>query len=74
MAHEVAINLINERCTCRRLDDDELLEYKTPVASNPPSLVLPVPEAAPLLILPLHQVGGIVMPSFGEANNFSISS
>ena len=72
VAHEAAIQLINERCTCGKEDNGESLDYKTPVSSPSPVGMPVVPEATPLMVIPQYQVGGIVVPSFGEADDFSI--
>ena len=70
VAHKAAINLINKWCTCGKSDNEgESLEYETPISSPSPVGGPMVPEAMPLAVMPQFQVRGIVMPSFGKADD-----
>ena len=55
--HECAIHLINERCTCGKVDvDSKSLNYKTPVSSPLPIGTPMLPEPVPLQVVPHFQV------------------
>ena len=53
-------------------NDTESLSYGTPVSLPSPVGTPVIPESTPLQVIPQFQVCGIVMPSFGEADDSAI--
>ena len=67
IAHKATIDLINERCTCGK-DEEEDFQSLGSTISSPSPVRMPNPlEPAPLQVIPAFQVGWITWLSFGKA-------
>lgn len=71
VAHETAIHLINKCCTCEKANNDESLDYATPVSSPSPVGMLQMINPTPLQVIPEFQIGNTIFPPFGEVNSVS---
>ena len=68
IAHEAAIALINEQCTCGKGDDDDFQMASSPSPVRTPQ----IPELVPLQVVLSYQVGWVTWRSFGNASDLFI--
>ena len=72
IAHEAAIDLINQRCTCGKDDEEDDFQTIEMVSSPLPVRTPQLPEPVPLQVVPSYQIGWVTRLSFGEATDLSI--
>ena len=73
ISHEVAIALINQRCTCGASDSEDDFATMEMVSSPSPIGTPFIPEPVPLQVVPTFQVGWVTRCQFVKPIDLSIA-